>query len=744
MNQMSTPAPDGPSPSRSRSPRPPFGERAPVSNALQPEVIDLRHYLRVLLRVKWRLLGSSLAVTLIAALVVFSITPIYRATTTVLIESEDAKVLSIEEVYGINSNAKEYFLTQFEIIKSRPIAERVVRSADLAKYPEYAPEAPDDDFSLLGLLPEGLLAVGAVEKNQDPFAAQVRIYRQNLRVAPVRNTQLVNIRFDSANPALAARLANAHATAYIESTLEAKLEITQSAATWMSSRLDRLKANLGESEKALQAFREREQLVDAGGVTALPEREINELTDRLVEARRALSESRSNYLQTRGLSQADAGQLESVPAVIRDPLVIERRNELADAEQRAAELAKRYGPRHPTMIGAMSDLASAEDSLQRAVARVIDGIRQEYDVAQAQVRELEAAVETARDNFLKTGRKEGELLDLQRAVDTNRQLYDMFYNRVRETSETGDLATASARIVSPAVAPEEPAKPNKKLVVSLAIVASLVIGGLVAIAADAMNNVIRGVQDFEEKIGEPLLAAVPLIDLKNRSDKSIAHAFADSEQHGFRESIRTIRTGITLSTLDDPHEVIMVTSSLPGDGKSTVAANIAIAFGQMGSTLLVDCDMRRPSIAAAFGLSRGQVGLAELLSGSAQLSDAVIERDEEGIHLVCAGAVPPNPLEMLSSESFKLMIDKLKGLYDHVVIDCPPTLPVSDAAVLSTISDAIVYVVKADTTTARQAHYGLRTLREVNGHVVGCVLNAVDTKKALNYDQGYGYYESYS
>ena len=296
---------------------------------LRPEPIDLRHYLNVLLRVKWRLFGTALAVTVIVALVVFSMTPIYRATTTVLIESEDAKVVSIEEVYGIDSKAKEYFLTQFEIIKSRPIAERVVAEAGLGSYAEYAPESADG-FGLLALLPEWLVGTQEVTK-PDPLTAQVRVYREKLRVRPVTATQLVNIGFESADPELAARLANAHAEAYIESTLEAKLAITQSAAEWMSSRLERLKSNLVDSEQRLQAFREREQIVDAGGVTALPEREINELTSRLVEARRQLSETRSNYLQTRGVSEADAGRLESMPAVIRDSLVNERRNEVASA-----------------------------------------------------------------------------------------------------------------------------------------------------------------------------------------------------------------------------------------------------------------------------------------------------------------------------------------------------------------------------------------------------------------------------
>jgi succinoglycan biosynthesis transport protein ExoP len=734
MNQIPRQPPNGLVPAPAQAP-------TPVPQLLQPETIDLRHYLNVVLRVKWRLIGTALAVTMIAALVVFSMTPIYRATTTVLIESEEAKVLSIEEVYGIDSKAKEYFLTQFEIIKSRPIAERVVMEADLGDYPEYA-QKPEDSFSLKSLLPDWLSGAQA-EKAPDPLKAQVRTYRENLQVAPVRNTQLVNIHFESADPELAARLSNAHAEAYIESTLEAKLAITQSAAEWMSGRLDRLKSNLEESEQRLQAFREREQLVDAGGVTALPEREINELTSRLVEARRELSQSRSNYLQTRGLSEADAGQLESVPAVIRDSLVIERRNEVAAAEQRVAELGKRYGPKHPTMIGAVSDLDSARESLQSAVARVIDGIRQEYDVAQAQVRELEAAVESARETFLLTGRKEGELLELQREVDTNRQLYELFYNRIRETSETGDLATASARVVSPAVTPELPAKPNKKLVVALAFVASLLLGAMIAFLADAMDNVIRGAQDFEEKLGEALLAVVPLISPQKGDERTAAFAFFDEDEHGFREAIRTVRTGITLSTLDNPHEVIMVTSSLPGDGKSTIAASIAHSFGQVGKTILIDCDMRRPSLAEEYGLPKNQVGLSELIAGTAKLSEVIHEREAEQIHVLCAGTLPPNPLEMLVSERFTAVMNQVIGLYDHVILDCPPTLPVSDATVLSTISDGIIYVVKSGTTTTRQAQQGLKTLRGVNGHITGCVLNAVDVKKAASYDQGYGYYEPY-
>jgi succinoglycan biosynthesis transport protein ExoP len=735
MNQIPRQPPKGLVPA-------PAPDPTPVPQLLQPETIDLRHYLNVLLRVKWRLIGTSLAVTMIAALLVFSMTPIYRATTTVLIESAEAKVLSIEEVYGIDSKAKEYFLTQFEIIKSRPIAERVVMETDLGDYPEYA-QKPEDSFSLKSLLPDWLSGAQA-EKAPNPLKAQVRTYRENLQVAPVRNTQLVNIHFESEDPELAARLANAHAEAYIESTLEAKLAITQSAAEWMSSRLDRLKGNLEESERELQEFRERKQLVDAGGVTALSEREINELTSRLVEARRQLSESRSNYLQTRGISDANASQLDSVPAVIRDPLVIDRRNEVAAAEQRVAELSKRYGPKHPTMIGAVSDLASAQNSLESAVARVIDGIRQEYRVAQSQVSELEAAIESARNTYLQTGRIEGELLELQRAVDTNRQLYDLFYSRMRETSETGDLTTAAARVVSPAVAPEIPSKPKTKLAISLAFLASMFVGFIIALLADTMDNIIRGTQDVEEKLGEALLAAIPLIKTKETEGKAASLAFFDDDEHGFREAIRTIRTGITLSTLDEDHKAIMVTSSLPGDGKSTVAINLSHAYGQIGRTLLIDCDMRRPSLATEYRLPKGQAGLAELMAGSAKLSEVVQEREEEGIHLVCSGALPPNPLEMLSSERFASLIKQLQGMYDHLIIDSPPTLPVSDAAVLSTVSDAVVYVVRADVTTTKQAQQGLKALRAVNAQLIGCVLNGVDVKRASSYGDDYSYYESYT
>jgi len=704
------------------------------------EGLDLLHLWAVIYRRKWSILTLAFVASLLTALVVSAMTPIYQATAIVHIQSEQANIVSIEEVYGIDSRRDDYYNTQAEILKSRTIAGKVVDAHGAA--PRAAPPLPSvlPDFDWRSLLPFKPPEPPGGPVNLDPREGQITAYLSGLTIEPIQRTQLVRVRYESPDPRRAATYANAHADAYLESILDARLSVTQSASSWMAKRVEELRSNLQESEERLQAFREQERLMDAQGIQALPTLQINDLSARLVDARRRLSSARIAYLQVYG---EGSGSIESVPAVLENAAVQQFRQVQAQAEQKVAELAKRYGPKHPKMIAAQSELAESTDNLESQQRVVSGGIRAEYLAGQSEVRALEEELDAAKQQYQEVSRKGAGLAELQREVDTNRQLYELFYSRMRETAQTGDLESVNARVVQAAVVPTVPISPRKKAAVMMALAFSLAAGIGAAFLLEQLSNTIRSSSDVEEKLGLPLLGSVPMLGSK-ASKRAATALFAEQEKR-FGEAIRTIRTGLSLSDLDNPHKVILVTSSIVDEGKSTVAMNLALAFAKVERVLLVDADMRRPSIARELKLERSTPGLPELLANKANLNKCITFRDDYNLEILKTGMIPPDPLELLSPGSLSRVMNTLRKTYDRIIIDSPPVLPLSDAAVLSTHADSIVYVVKFDSTSTQQIKAGLQQLRRHHARVAGIALNQVDVRKAEKYgDLSYGDYYEYS
>lgn len=712
------------------------------------DAIDWRHYWNIINRRKWSIIGLALAVGLLTALVVFAMTPIYRASATLLIESQAPNVVSIQEVYGLDTRSQDYLATQIEIMGGRPIAETVVDRLGLIEQPEFRPE---QQRPLVGLDWRSWLPFG-MQKRLSPSQPNEReravdAYLDKLRIEPVRMTQLVRVQFDSADPKLAARVAEAHAKAYIESTLEARADATRSATEWMATRVESLRKELQASEASLQAYREQEQIVDVTGLKALPAAEISNLSARLLEVRQTLAAAKIAYLQV--TPAAGGGEiLLGVPALLADEGMRRAQAAQATAQQAVAELEKRYGPSHPKMIAAQSELAQATENLNNQARSVTAGIRKRYEASKSEEAAIVAALSRAGQQYQQVGRKESNLTSLQRAVDTNRSVYDLFLKRLSETSATGDLATAQARIVERAVVPRLPAKPNKRRIVSIAVLLTLLFGVGVAFLLASLDNTVKSSRDVEEKLKRPLLGIEPL--LRNQALRA-ASTLGKSDETGevdarFAEAVRTIRTAISLDNLDKPHKIILVTSSIGSEGKSIFALNLAVAFGHAERTLLLDGDLRRPSVGRMLGLPQDAPGLSELLTNRARLPQCVSGTGVRDLHAISTGLIPADPLQILSSSRMASALKVLAHHYSRIVIDCAPILPVSDAAVLSKYADCVLYVVKSDTTTVAQIRNGLGLLERVNAPIMGIVLTQFDVRKAEKYgDDGYGSsYEPYA
>ena len=706
--------------------------------------IDLAAYFRILSIHKWSIIGFSIFITMLTTLVVFSMDPVYEATTTILIESQEENVVSIEEVYGIPGAIDEYFETQNQILQSRYLAEKVIDALNIPMHQEYDPELQEPGLvqTVISWLP-----VGFTDDDDEvvpDYAVRNGIvdkFRNNLKVAPIRNSQLINITFESKDPKLSATVPNKLADIYIYSDLEGRLNMTKRATGSLTERLSELKINLQESERSLQAFRDKEKLLDLGGVDTLAEKELDEITVELVQARRDRIEAETLFRQVSVLKGQPVEAFGSIPAVLKDVGLQQARNSKSEAELKVSEFSKRYGPKFPLMIAAKAELETATKNLNKHILNVIDSIKREYEVTRAKESHLIGEMNRTKRDVGEINRKGGQLQSLERDVEANRDIYETFLNRFKETSAVSDIHPVHARVVDPAMLPSGSSKPKKKLIILIALVLSLIIATMIAFLIEALDNTMEDGQDVEERLHISVLGILPKLSIWLNKDVKLLRYFTDNNHTPFAENIRTIRSGILLSGLDDKQKVILITSSIVNEGKSMTAVNLALALGQMSNVLLIDCDLRRPSIKQVFGLDSNNIGLSHFMLGTHTLEEAIHTFKKERINVMPVGNIPPNPLEMLSSQRFAKGLEVLKKKYDHIVIDSPPAVSVSDAIVLSQLVNQVIYLIKADATPYQLAQDGIRRLLKVNAPIVGAVLNQVSRpRKSAHYGHYYSYY----
>ncbi|MFK8078781.1 MAG: GumC family protein [Granulosicoccus sp.] len=766
-------------------------------NRSMADQIDLQHYLRILRKYKWSIVLFTALITGLAGYYAYTATPIYSASSTLLIEQQQLNVASIEELYGADNNSSDYYLTQFEILKSRTLAIKVIDSLDMWRDEEllYTPDGDDgstidttaafnqSSFDNSGASDNAGLPVneavsdatmeaavfGQSAVNLQQFSgavvatspsaeglstrqkeAVVSRYMAKAGVTPVRNTKLVKLSYQSTSPVKAARVANAIGEQYIESYLDAKMELTTKASAWLQERLASLKETLDASEQRLLNFKQENGLVDVdGSVGRLNETQLILLTTELSTARSELSDAEDLFRDVQA-SSGNPDLLRSVATVQADPLVRQVQVELGQAQRNLDELLNRYGERHPRVVDATSQLRTLNATLDGHLQRVAQSVNKDVQLLRQRVASIEAQLGAGKQEIQLLGTKKFALDAMEREAATNRGIYDTFFSRMSEARSADGLESANARISDYAVPANYPIKPKKQLIIALAALSSLILSMLMAFLYEQMDDTVKGVDDVERKIGVNLLGIMPLLKsgILRREKKLPLNPLEIEDKKGtFGESINTIRTALFLKAKERETQVIMITSSIPSEGKSTTSINLAYSFGQMEKTLLIDCDMRRPTVGSAAGLPSNCPGLSSLITRS-QPAKACIQKGVFGgsMDVITAGPMPENPLEILSSERFKTVISQLRNHYDRIIVDSAPTQAVSDALVLSKVCDAVVYCVKSHSTSINLVKRGIQRLNQVNGTIAGAVMTQVDMDKLVSYGGDYyyqGYYDYY-
>jgi len=712
-------------------------------------VMDVMHYCRLMMRNIWKIIWFSLFVGGLSVLYALSLPPVYVAKTVMLIENQRPNVLSLEDGSQVDALDRSYLRTQLEILKSRAIAERVVDRMRLIEHPVYRMEenisGAQNQFTVGAIKrlifsfvsqnasspPEMELPGEQLEVNSSVAPSGKRKYVvdqiiQSIAISPVHDTRLITIQASAGDPQLAADIANEFSEVYIESHLEASFEVIQKASAWLSDRLGGLRQALRESEQELQEFRQHKQLADTGDGRSIDVAELVQLRQSVVEANRVKKDAKVLHSQI-SESGLNVDRMLALPIFanhIDIQALVESR---AVAKHVVAELGGRYGETHIKMLSALSDLSQVESELTSQVDSVARGLQISYRAAEDTERELKRQIANVKRRLENASRKEFFLRELEREVDDNTHVYKMFLNSTQSANEAAGLESVNARVIDVALPPDDSAKPEKKKIVMVAVFLSGLFAAGIILLLNWLDNTIKTPEDVEGKLKVPLLGYLPL-DKSNKEETPFLGFLSENEWH-FSEAARTIRTNYILSCLDRPAKVTVVTSTVPDEGKSTVSICLAHALGQMEKVLLIDADMRKSSIGNALGISLQTPGLSDLIDGTAGLEECVTRLPNSEVDIITAGVALGNPLDLIASDRFSLVINTLKEKYDRILIDSAPVLAVSDSIVIANHADALIYVVRSGDSSASLIKKGLRRLSATKARLSGVVLNQVDIEK---------------
>ena len=697
-------------------------------------VIDLGKYLALLLRNKYRIFLFSVVCTIFSFIYISNVTPTYTATATLILETEAKKAVSIEEVVGIDPSQKGYFKTQLEILKSRRIGMRVIDALNLYKQPEFNSSlvTQTSPFSLIKArvnlwirsFTNSVENIPSDKELQEKLSYKVfEKFRSQLHVEGVPKTHLVKIHFTSRDPKMASQIANAIGEAYIEENLFSRLDATRQTSGWISSRLTELRQELVISEEALTQFLTDNRLIDDEGIDNQISNSIGELSFKLnsiIEKRVALE---ANF---NTISNADS-QTPLIGQISEHPQILVLKTHLARAEQEISELAKRYGPKHDVMKAHTVRRDNALEELNREIKLVIAGLGKDLEALKVQESMLNKELKKKKDEFQRLSIVKRQYEALKNEAETNKNILNVFLNRYKETTATLDFHSENARFTDLAVAPMFPSKPNKKLVILASAFLSLLASMAVVIAMDILKNTIESVKHYEERTGTLPLAGIPNVRGKT-SINYVLRSLKTTDSSLLLESLHDIKINLTLSEIQKEHKATVVTSSLTGEGKTMVSIGLATVFSQTEKTLLIDANLRNPSINAFYHRDRSQLGWTNYLFEDTTLSDCIFEQDDNSPDILSVGNISVNPQEILSSEKFEAMMNSLEECYDRIIIDTPPTLIANDSLVISKICNNVVIVLKSNSTRLQSLRNVIAKFKKHEVNISGVVLNKIDKK----------------
>ncbi len=705
---------------------------------------------RALKRRRWTIFAITILGTLLGLVAVLQATPKYAATSTVMLDPRKANVVDFDEVLSGLPADDDTVNSEILVIRSPLLVSEVARKLNLAARPEFN-ERLRDGGGLGGMFSLTALAEMFGRPAPPPRPPEAELsgehsevtdaILENLTVSRSGRSRAIDIRFTSADPAISAQMVNALADAYLVDQLDAKYEATQQAQQYLNARVAELRDRVQEAERAIEEYRIDAGLIgtSAGTVAA---QQLSGLNTQLILFQTQRAEAEARLRQVRQLAAGGVGGPESATEVLDSPLIVELRGRETEAERKIAELNEEYGERHPRMIAARAELRDIQGRIRAEVAKIVASLENEVAVARAREATLATNVRALEQTAASQGAAEVQVRALEREADAARALFEQFLTRASETETQTDIQRPDARVLARADVPTAPAYPKPGVILPIAAALSLFAGIAVALLLEQMDRGYRSGEEVERETGMPVLALTPLIPRRRRLGAAPERYVLDRPTSSFAESLRSIDTGIRLSNVDRTPKSVMITSSVPKEGKSTLSMALGRMLAKSGRrVLLIDADLRRPRVAKALDLPR-RAGLIEALSTSADYEDLVQVDQASGMFVLAAGGDEiASPPDLLGSEQMRQLLRRAEAAYDLVILDSAPVLVVSDSRALARHVDSVVFIVRWASTRQEVVQTAFRQLRDAGARIAGVVLEAVNVRRHSQYGYGdSGYY----
>lgn len=711
---------------------------------LMPREPHLLDYLLVLRKHQWLITFFLLAVVSIVTIATFRTQPIYEATARVEIDRDTPAPFRFNEADqgGDYGDLEDYIVTQSKILQSETLAMQTVRSMGLDHLPQFGGRPGKADKPA----PEGSDA-----SLRRPAA--LGAFLGGLTIKRVPNSRLLDVTFETTDPVLAAKVVNAHLNNFIEQNFRSRFEAATQASNWMAGQLNEMKIKVENAEDARLEYERDNQIWTIDEKSDISSEKLSELEKELTQAQAQRIEKEAVY------QLAQSGNYDAIAAVRESAVIQDILKQQTTLSAQYTDAVSQYGPKFPKVLRIQAQLKDLDELINREKLNIGNQVEADYRGARQRELLLKEALDEQRAEVNKTAEKLVQYSILKREADTNKQLYDGMLQKLKEAGITAGLRSSNIRVVDPALIPSYPSRPNKTRNILLSIMVGFLGGVGLALLREYLDNTVKTPDDIETLARLPSLAVVPALSnssgkRRGRFSKLLKTAVVTSKegraelishnmpQSQMSEAFRALRTSLLLSQADHPPQVILMTSALPREGKTTAAVNLAVTLAQLGDkTLLVDADLRKPGINRALSLVDGKhAGLSSYLAGVSSLDLITVPHPAiSNLEAIPTGPIPPNPADLLSSRRLTELIGELRGRYKFVVIDSPPIMAATDAVILSVLVDGVLMVVRSGETPKEAFTRTRDLLVGVKCHMLGVVLNAVDASSP-DYYYSYRYY----
>jgi capsular exopolysaccharide synthesis family protein len=712
-----------------------------ASFELSPREPHLYDYLLILRKHQWLILSFLLAVVTIVSIATFRMQPVYTTMARIEIDRENSNVLPFQGVdsYDYMLDMDNYIETMSKILTSETLALQTIRSTGLASNPEFSSGSRPSDALLSGDL--------ANHKRPPELAA----FLGSLSVRRVPNSRLLDVTFESTDPQLAARVVNAHIENFRDKILRTRFDAIKQASTWLTDQLDDMKVKVQKSEDARLEYERKNQIWE------LDDKQ-NITTQRLSDINKELTDAQSERMKKQALYEfAKSADSNSVPELRNDTVLQDLIKKRAEANTAYTEALSQYGPNFPKVQRFQLQIKEIDQLIDSEKKSIIDQMGNDYNAARQREILLSQALDQQKAEVNQMAERLVEYNILKREAEGNKTLYDGMLTKLREANIAGTLKSSNVTVVDPAMVPSTPSRPAKARNIALAFIVGLVGGIGLALLREYLDNTVKTPDDIETLARLPSLAVVPAFSESNGNgrrrligggvsvnghDKRIELVAQHLPKSQMSEAFRALRTALLLSQADHPPQVVLVTSALPREGKTTAAANLAVTLAQLGDrTLLIDCDLRKPGVGRLLNMTDGKyAGLSSYLAGVSSLDLVTVPHPAiPNLMVIPTGPLPPNPADLLSSHKLADAIAELRTKFKFIVIDTPPIMAATDAVILSVQADGVLLVVRSGETPKEAFTRTRDLLTSVKCRMLGVVLNAVDSS-APDYYYSYRYY----